>query len=188
MDEKAKKRMSVREWQDAYRAGEFESRDVSTQIRAGWFDWWCVDNALAGHLKRIAPVVLGITEDAILDNYYVWFKNNNPLNDSLYDDVRFEPLEGERDGRYFIVIMNSPHEDQKWTMYSERHKDMAIPEFACGNVREMCRHINSAAKELAAGLPEPSADDVNREAGQNREPGPERKPRRRTPKKKGQER
>lgn len=185
MDEKD---ISVREWQEAYRAGEFDSKDVNVQIKAGWHDWWCRDDALAGHLKKIAPVVLGITEPAILDHFRVWFKNNCPLGGPLYDDARFEPLEGERDGRYFMVALDSPHEDQKWTMYSERHEDMEKPEFSCGNVREMCRHINDAAEELAAGLPEPSADDVNREAGRKQESVPERKPRRRTQKKKGQER
>lgn len=180
--------MSVREWQEAYRAGEFDSKDVKVQIQAGWHDWWCRDDALAGHLKKIAPVVLSITEPEILDHFRVWFKNNCPLGGPLYDDVRFEPLEGDRDGRYFMVTLDSPHEDQKWTMYSERHEDMAKPEFACRNVRDMCRHINGAAKELAAGLPEPSADDVKREAGQNQESASKRNPRRRTPKKKRQER
>lgn len=152
MDEK---RMSVREWQEAYRAGEFNAKDVTTQIRAGWYDWFCKDEGLAGRLKRIAPVVMGITEPAILDNYYVWFKNNCPVGGPLYDDVRFEPLEGERDGRYFVVQLDCPFEKQKWTMYSERHDNtFREPEFSCGTVREMCRHINSAARELSEGLPE----------------------------------
>ena len=187
MDEKD---MSVREWQAAYRAGEFDSKDVNVQIKAGWHDWWCRDDALAGHLKKIAPVVLGITEPAILDHFRVWFKNNCPLGGPLYDDARFEPLEGDRDGRYFMVTLDSPHEDLKWTMYSERHEDLEKPEFACGNVREMCRHINEAAKELAAGLPEHSADPVQQESEYKQASGQERKPRtrKRTPKKKGQER
>ena len=162
-----KKRPSVREWQEAYRAGEFDGKDVSTQTRAGWYDWWCADSALAGRLRKIAPVVMGVTEPVVLDNYYVWFKNNCPAEGPLYDDVRFEPLDSERDGRYFLVSLDSPHETQKWIMYSERHDStLQEPEFGCGHVHEMCRHINDAARELAAGLPESSKESVRKQPDQ----------------------
>ena len=148
----SRENISVRQWQEQFRAGAFDSTDFATQVKAGWHDWWCRDEALAGHLKKIAPVVMGITEPAILDNYYVWFKNNCPVKGPLYDDVRFEPLESERDGRYFIVILDSPHEKQKWTMYSERHdSSFETPEFECGNVREMYRYLNAVGRELAEG-------------------------------------
>lgn len=68
---------------------------------------------LPGRLQRIGRVVMGITEPAILDNYYVWFKNNCPLDGPLYDDVRFEPLEGDRCGRYFVVSQDCPYEKRK---------------------------------------------------------------------------
>ena len=113
--------ISVREWQEKYRAGEYKNRDCKTQIRAGWYDWFCGDDALAGRLEQISPVVMGITEPFILDNYYVWFKNNCPLSGPLYDDVRFEPLSGNRDGKYFIVTKDSPHEKTKWALHTERH-------------------------------------------------------------------
>ena len=151
--------ISVREWQKQFRDGEFESRDRDTQIIAGWYDWFCDDAALAGRLKKISPVVMGITEPFILDNYYVWFKNNCPLCGPLYDDVRFEPLSGERDGKYFVVTKDSPHEKAKWALHTERH-GFDSPEYECGNVRDMVRYINNLGRELEQA--EPSAEEPSK--------------------------
>ena len=84
--------LSVRQWQDQFRAGAFERSDYATQCRAGWYDWFCQDHALAGRLKKIGRVVMGITNPFILDNYYVWFKNNCPLNGPLYDQCPLHAL------------------------------------------------------------------------------------------------
>ena len=147
--------MSVRQWQERFRAGDFSSKDRAAQCEAGWYDWFCQDDALAGRLQKLSKVVMGITDPYILDNYYVWFKNNCPLSGPLYDDVRFEPLHGDRNGRYFVVIRDSPHETHKWTIYTERH-GFEQPEFTCANVRDMLRHINSMAPETWRGDPQPA--------------------------------
>ena len=146
--------ISVRQWQTMYRMGAFSNKNTSVQIEAGWYDWFCQDESLAGRLMQIAPAVMGITDPFILDNFYVWFKNNCPLNGPLYDDVRFEPLSGERGGNYFLVIKDSPHEKSKWTLYTERY-GFQEPEFQCGNVREMIRYLNQLGPELAQGAPDP---------------------------------
>ena len=52
--------LSVRQWQDLFRSGAFQDRSRETQIRAGWYDWFCADSALAGRLQRIGRVVMGI--------------------------------------------------------------------------------------------------------------------------------
>ena len=139
---------SVREWQKKFKSGAFENKHYTTQMYAGWHDWFCGDGALAGRLKRIAKVVTGITEPFILDNYYVWFKNNCPVSGPLYDDVRFEPLSSERDGKYFIVTKDSPHEKAKWVLHTERH-GFDSPEYECGNVRDMIKYINNLGRELS---------------------------------------
>ena len=146
--------ISVRQWQGLYRLGAFDGKDRAAQCEAGWYDWFCRDESLAGRLKKIAPVVMGITDPFILDNFYVWFKNNCPLNGPLYDDVRFEPLTGERDGKYFLVIKDSPHENAKWVLYTERY-GFQEPEFQCANVRDMIRYVNHLGPELAQGAPDP---------------------------------
>ena len=143
-----KDHISVREWQEKFRAGEFESKELDVQVKAGWYDWSCRDGSLAGRLKQLGKVVTGVTEPFILDNYYVWFKNNCPLSGPLYDDVRFEPLSDERDGNYFIVCKDSPHEKAKWVLYAER-SGFDQPEFACGNLRELTKYVNQLGKELS---------------------------------------
>lgn len=142
--------ISVREWQERFRAGDFDSRDLSTQCEAGWYDWFCQDHTLAGRLKKIGKVVMGITDPFILDNYYVWFKNNCPLDGPLYDDARFEPLVGERGGKYFLVALDSPHQRMKWALTTERF-GFGTPEFECKNVREVIQYINELGPQLEQG-------------------------------------
>ena len=143
--------MSVRQWQERFRAGDFNSRELAVQREAGWYDWFCRDDALAGRLKKLSKVVLGIKAPFILDNYYVWLKNNCPIAGPLYDDVRFEPLSRERDGKYFVVSLDCPHEFVKWVLYTQRYGYDA-PEFCSGNVRDVVRYINSMAAELEHGI------------------------------------
>ena len=140
--------ISVREWQKQFRAGEFESKDRDTQICAGWYDWFCEDEELAERIKDIGRVVMGIMEPFILDNYYVWFKNNCPLCGPLYDDVRFEPLSSERGGKYFVVSKDSPYENEEWALYTERH-GFESPEYECDNVSDMVKYINNLGRELS---------------------------------------
>ena len=144
--------ISVRQWQEQFRAGSFDSPDVATQCKAGWYDWFCPDSELTGRLKELAEVVMGITDPSILDNYYVWFKNNCPITGPLYDDVRFEPLSGERDGKYFLVTLDSPHEKSRYVLHTERH-GFEKPEFECEQLGQMTNYINSMACELAAEKP-----------------------------------
>ena len=146
--------ISVRQWQEKFRAGAFSSPDSYTQCEAGWYDWFCRDEALAGRLKKISRVVMGITDPFILDNYYIWFKNNCPVSGPLYDDVRFEPLVGERNGKYFLVTLDSPHERAKWALTTERF-GYGVPEFECKDVREMIKYINQIGPELEQGFQPP---------------------------------
>ena len=146
--------LSVRQWQEKFRAGAFNAQDRYTQCEAGWYDWFCQDHALAGRLQKIGRVVMGITDPFILDNYYVWFKNNCPLDGPLYDDVRFDPLSGERDGKYFLVTLDSPHERLKWSLITERY-GFDAPEFECRDVREMVRYINRIGPELRQDIKPP---------------------------------
>lgn len=88
-------RLRLFRWIDEFMEGNFDADDVKTQIKAGWYDWFCKDSSLARKTKRMGNIISKLREGGKVNfkNWYVWFKNNCPLNGPLYDDFRFSDLE-----------------------------------------------------------------------------------------------
>lgn len=120
-------RISVREWRYNYNKGAYDSNDVNTQISAGWYDWFCRDDELVEGTHEAAEVINLITNDYILDNFYLWFKNETPYDvyNSCFNQYYFCPLDGTiRDEQEFYFSTNDDQHflspDCYYTLYYVR--------------------------------------------------------------------
>ena len=82
--------MNIATFAVRFSQGEFIFSDVQTQIKAGWYDWFCRDTSLAAKTRTLGKKVLQLmkSEKVDVENNYVFFKNNCPMSGPLYDDLR----------------------------------------------------------------------------------------------------
>lgn len=87
--------ISIRQYLKNFDAGMYDSPDVSIQINAGWYDWFCRDTSLRGKTVSLTKKLKRIVNSPLInqDTMYVFFKNNCPMYGSLYDDFRICDLE-----------------------------------------------------------------------------------------------
>lgn len=143
--------LTVRQWQEQYRAGAYEGKDVGAQRMAGWWEWECRNDTLAGRLKKIAHMVMKIKELLILDGYSVYFSNHLSDRKSLYDNVQFEPLNRAKKNDFFMIYIGNEDERDRLTLYIGRY-GLDTPEFGCERTREMVQYISGMARELDQGI------------------------------------
>ena len=141
-----KDRISINEWINKFLSGEFDSQDVRVQIQAGWYDWFCKDSSLVNKTKKMGNIVRQVKRGGKvnLDDWYVWFKNNCPLNGPLYDDFRFASLE-TRDVQFTIQI-NCCWNKHRYAVYGrtpdgEGHWDE--PLFESDSLKDLVKWLNS---------------------------------------------
>jgi hypothetical protein len=67
--------------------GKYDDESVDTQIKAGWYDWFCKDYMLPGKTHSLYKKVISIAKSKKFDpdKVYIFFKNNCPVNGKLYD-------------------------------------------------------------------------------------------------------
>ena len=144
-----KDRISINEWINKFLSGEFDSQDVRVQIQAGWYDWFCKDSSLANKTKKMGNIVRQVKRGGKvnLDDWYVWFKNNCPLNGPLYDDFRFASL--ETGDVQFTIQINCCWNKHRYAVYGrtpdgEGHWDE--PLFESDSLKDLVKWLNSPWK------------------------------------------
>ena len=50
-------RININEWAEQFKLGSFSKDDVKTQIKAGWYDWFCKDSSLKNKTQRMGRII-----------------------------------------------------------------------------------------------------------------------------------
>jgi len=135
------KQIKLSEWIQRFKSGEFNKPDTTTQIKAGWFDWFCRDSSLANKTVKMGNIIKQIKAGGKVDleTSYVWFKNNCPLNGPLYDDFRIADI--ENNNNLFVVQIDCVWNDTKYTVF-ERLDGFEKPVFQTESSRELVKWFN----------------------------------------------
>lgn len=146
------KKINISQWIEAFEEGYFKPHpnpreDVRNQIQAGWFDWFCKDSSLSGKTAKLGRIIRQIQAGGKVDlkNWYVWFKNNCPLNGPLYDDFRFADI--ETGNVMFTIQVNCCWNTHRFAVYGrtpdgEGHWDK--PLFETDSQVDLVKWFNSA--------------------------------------------
>lgn len=135
-------RISLKEWIENFNNGEYEAKDFKTQCNAGWYDWFCKDESLANKTKKMGKIIKKINNEYLLNNCYVFFKNNCPVVGPLYDDFRFCKLVDDGDSRVLYTIsINDKRNNYTYTVYG-RENDFETALFETNYSKELVKFLN----------------------------------------------
>lgn len=140
-------KISIKEWIAKFNRGEYDLPDVRTQIKAGWWDWFCRDQSLAKKTEKMGNIIRQLKDGGKFSTKenYVWFKNNCPLTAPLYDDFRIASM-GDGEVQATIVI-GDKRNNHRYTVYGRKTKGGEFnqsPLFETDSQRELISWMNTA--------------------------------------------
>lgn len=138
-------KIPLRQWVENFNNGYYDESSFDAQIAAGWYDWFCGDLALAAKTKRIGSILAKITNDYLLDNFYVWFKNN--FDEPFYDTVHITHLDDEHRDMHIELNIDragddAPYSITTWLPYVQEEYT-----FLCADSEEEAAYIIDEAAE-----------------------------------------
>lgn len=107
--------ITISEFVERFKKGEFDNPSFETQTSAGWFDWFCSDKALRGKTKKFGTKICQIENSNLFDKNKtcVIFKNCCPCVGNLYDMAKICDI---KTGDVIYCIAN---QNGKWQVYKE---------------------------------------------------------------------
>ena len=135
--------IKISEWIEKFNRGEFSAPDRDTQIKAGWYDWFCKDTSLRNKTYRMGNIIKQIKNERFLNECYFFFKNNCPAIGPLFDSFRICPMKDDGDHRVLYTIsIADKREDYTYVVYG-RENDFHEPLFKTNYVKELVKYLNN---------------------------------------------
>ena len=80
-------KLTVRQFVTKFDNGDFDVDSLKAQMDAGWYDWFCKDNALKNKTKTLGKKIKDVSKLNFfdIDKTYVYMKNNCPMDGKTYD-------------------------------------------------------------------------------------------------------
>ena len=139
------KEINIGTWINSFVNGEYSNNDTETQIKAGWYDWFCKSTSLRNKTYRMGSIIkqIKVGGKVDLDSWYVWFKNNCPMVGPLFDDFRFADI--DTGNVQMTIQIDSPWSEHKYAVYGRTPSGKEYwddPMFACDSSRELVKRLN----------------------------------------------
>ena len=134
--------ISIKEWIENFKLGNYSATDRDTQIKAGWYDWFCRDTSLRNKTYKMGNIIKHITNENLLNNCYVFFKNNRPVVGPLYDTFKICSL--ETNDILYVVIIGDRYEENTYVVYG-RENDFTSALFKTNKSTLLINWINNIA-------------------------------------------
>jgi len=133
-------KITVRQWIQNFNNHQYDNPDVDTQINAGWYDWFCKATSLKNKTIKMGRIIKKLTNPDILDNMYVFFKNNCPCSGPLYDQFKFCDM--ETGAVVYCICIDSVFEDFRYAVFGGKEKCWEAPIFATDKSKELVEWFN----------------------------------------------
>lgn len=151
--------VNIQEWIQKFNNKEFDANDFHTQVGAGWYDWFCRNTSLRNKTIKMGNIVKQVKKGGKVDleNWFVWFKNNCPMDGPLYDDFRFSRI--DNGDVMFTIQIDCCWNKKKYTVWGRRvlfpsgkYEDHfgfndEPPMFECDSSRELVKWLNTPWKD-----------------------------------------